>query len=146
MEKCPNKCLQLSFFRLITHLNKAYWFCFIFARNNWDLASIGLKGRSFCERGLMSSASREQGPLVLEKKSKKVKLILTCLYTFLLKSFMKTNFSKEIVIFRFYVIILIFLAVCLLTDLSISICIHVMKNIAYFKREKTKIEKLFCLI
>ena len=38
--------------------------CLIFARNKWDLVSINCKGRSPCQRGLTSSASRGQGPLV----------------------------------------------------------------------------------
>ena len=66
MEKCTNKCLQLSFFRLITHLNKRIRFCLIFARNNWDLASVGCKGRSPCKRELTSSASKGQGALVIK--------------------------------------------------------------------------------
>ena len=61
--------MQLSFFLLISHINKApIRICSIFARNKWGLASIGCNGRSPCKRGLTSSASRGQGPLVYKKK------------------------------------------------------------------------------
>ena len=70
VEKYPNKYLQFSFFLLISHKNK------------WDLVSIARKGRSPCEQGLTSSASRGLITLVKQKE----KRFLTFLIGFILSN------------------------------------------------------------
>ena len=61
-----HKCLQLLYFLLISHINKAYQDLFIIRKEKLDLASIGCMGRSPCKRGLTNCASRGQGSIVLQ--------------------------------------------------------------------------------